>query len=433
MRRRTAAWLALVMLLALAGIALALRAGTRGPRAQVRATLSLAGSLGGADTAGFAHALAARPFRFPADHGPHPDFRTEWWYVTGNLVSAEGRRFGYELTFFRSALAPRPAPRASDWAARDVYMAHFTIGDSAGERFRAAERFERAAAGLAGASTAPWRVWVDDWSVSAPGEGRVEVVAPGERDLAGTRGAGAPHDAGGARDSTRAAPGFWPLHLVARDSIGALDLALAQGTAPVPQGEGGLSRKGPEPGDASYYYSLPRMPTSGWLEVGGRRYHVRGESWMDREWSTSALAPDEVGWDWFGLQLSDGRSLMLYRIRRRGGGISSFSAGTLVGVDGSARPLGRADAAVDVLGTWQSPLDGTRYPAGWHVRILSADLDLAIRPMLADQELNVSVRYWEGAVWLTGTAAGRSLAGRGFVELTGYGPAPRAPSSPGPR
>ncbi len=402
MRRRTAGLLAILAVAAAGATTLALRLGARAPGEPVRATLSLASALGAGDTAGFARALAPRPFRFPEDHGPHPAFQTEWWYFTGNLAAPDGRRFGYELTFFRRALAARAPARASDWGARDVYLAHFAITDSAAGRFRATERVERGAAGLAGARAAPWRVWLDDWS---------------------------------AQSADSVAPAFWPIRLVARDSVMALALTLDAGGRPVPEGQGGLSRKGPGPGDASYYYSLPRMPTAGWLEVGGHRYAVQGDSWMDREWSTSALAPDEVGWDWFALQLADGRALMLYLIRRRGGGVSPYSAGTLIGADGSARPLAAADVAVAVLGTWTSPLDGTRYPARWRLRIPSAGLDLDIRPMLADQELNVSVRYWEGAVWLTGSAAGRPVTGRGYVELTGYGarPARSAPSTLGPR
>lgn len=211
----------------------------------------------------------------------------------------------------------------------------------------------------------------------------------------------------------------------------ALDLSLGEGKPPVLQGEGGLSRKGPEPGNASYYYSLTRMPTTGSLQVGGERYRVSGDSWMDREWSTSALGPDEVGWDWFALQLSDGRELMLYRIRRRDGRISPYSAGTLVERDGRARPLAAGDALVEVLDTWASPRDGARYPAHWRVRVPAAALDVVVRPIVADQELNLAVRYWEGAVDVNGTAGGAPVGGRGYVELTGYGRAAAATATGG--
>ncbi len=435
--------------LAAAGAALALAVGCGrwggGGAEPVRATLSASAVLGGADTAGFARAAAARPFRFPADHGPHPGFRNEWWYFTGNLVAgdgADGRRFGYELTFFRTALVPQPPARASDWAASEVYMAHFALTDSAGGQFLARERFERGGSmALAGAyaGSEGLRVWLDDWSAASvwqcgsmgvwgkPGGARSPSCAPAAAVSPGGSGS-----VGIAASHTLTPPhshtGFWPLTVAAQDSGMALHLSLGEGKPPVLQGDRGLSRKGAAPGDASYYYSLTRMPTRGWLEVGGRRYVVSGESWMDREWSTSALGRDEVGWDWLALQLSDGRELMLYRIRRRDGTISPFSGGTLVGADGRTRALAAADARVDVTGTWASPRDGTRYPARWRVRVPSAGLDLDVRPILPDQELNLTFRYWEGAVNVIGRAGGRegAVAGHGYVELTGYGRQPAA-------
>ncbi len=387
MRRRMMALCALVLALVLVVIVAVADHGERAS-AQVRTTLSLATTLGGADTAGFARAIAPRVFHFPQDHGPHPGFRNEWWYFTGNLVAPGGRVFGYELTFFRTALTADSSRRASDWATRDVYMAHFAITDSAAGRFRARDRFARGAVGLAGADPAPWRVWLEDWRAKQT----ADTVAPSA---------------------------FWPVSLTARDSGMALDLTLGEGKPPVLQGDRGLSRKGPEPGDASYYYSLTRMPTSGWLEIGGRRYRVAGDSWMDREWSTSALGRDEVGWDWFALRLSDGRELMLYRIRRRDGRTSPYSAGTLVGRDGRSQGLAAGDVAIDVLRTWSSS-DGARYPAQWRIRVPAAGLDLQVRPVLADQELKLAFRYWEGAVAIAGSAAGKPVEGRGYVELTGY-------------
>jgi predicted secreted hydrolase len=439
MRRRSLALAGLVLLLAVAGVALALFAAGRAQREPVRATLSTSAVLGAGDTSGFERALAPRAFRFPADHGPHPGFRNEWWYFTGNLEAPDGRRFGYELTFFRSALVAREPPRASNWAARDAYMAHFAITDHAGGRFLARDRFARGAAGLAGASApdasgrgAGWRVWLEDWAATSDAaRGRHGDTAtrrsqwPMDPAVTGDAGLTGATEAPGGAASPRprvAVMAFWPIHLAAQDSGMRLDLTLGEGKAPVLEGEGGLSRKGPEPGNASYYYSLTRMPSAGWVEVGGRRFRVAGESWMDREWSTSALGRDEVGWDWFALQLSDGRELMLYRIRRRPGGISPFSAGTLVERDGSSRVLAAADARVDVLGSWASPRDGARYPAHWRVRVPGAGLDLEVRPIVADQELNLAVRYWEGAVDVRGVGAGGApLTGRGYVELTGYG------------
>lgn len=350
---------------------------------QVQARLGVAALLSG-DGSGFARALAPRPFAFPADHGPHPEYRNEWWYFTGNLATPAGRRFGFQLTFFRTALSARPAARDSAWASNQVYMAHFALSDVDGGRFYAFERFSRGALGLAGAEAAPFRVWLHDWS-----------AAGGEQEALPTR--------------LRAAQGG-----------AAIDLLLAVGKPVVLQGEAGLSRKGPEAGNASYYYSHTRLPTTGSVRVGEETFAVAGNSWLDREWSTSALGEELEGWDWFALQLDDGREVMFYRLRRRDGASDPLSAGTVVAADGTSRSLGAADCQLAVVDRWRSPRGGTFYPARWRLRLPAEDIDLEVTPLLADQELDLSVRYWEGAVSVRGTSAGRPIAGRGYVELTGY-------------
>ncbi len=354
------------------------------------ASLSVASALRTSSDQGYAKALAPRDFHFPADHGPHPEFRTEWWYYTGNLATAEGRRFGFQLTFFRSALAPAAPERASAWATRQAWLAHFTVSDVAGKRFHSFERWSRGAVGLAGAQGEPFRVWVKDWAAE-----------------------GAP---------------VFPMRLRAAEGPGgetAIDLVLQEGKPPVLQGERGLSRKGVEPGDASYYYSLTRMPTSGTVRVDGQSFPVTGASWMDREWSTSSLGGDQVGWDWLALQLSDGWDVMLYRLRRADGSADPTSSGTLIAPDGSSRPLHLADFQLEGSGEWRSPRSGARYPARWRLRVPGEELDLDVRPLLADQELDVSFRYWEGAVSIEGTHHGRPVQGQGYVELTGYAAPPR--------
>jgi len=353
--------------------------------APVRATLSVAGALTAAADAGFAYARGPRPLAFPRDHGPHPAFRTEWWYYTGNLTAASGRHFGFQLTFFRKALTATPVAGDSAWRASQVFMAHFALTDVAGRRFHAFERLDRGALGLAGATAEPFHVWVDDWSAAAPG------------------------------------PEALPMRLRAVDGDVAIDLALRSQKPLVLEGDRGLSRKGPAPGNASYYYSLTRLATRGVVTLGADTYQVSGSSWMDREWGTSALGPDEVGWDWFALQLADGRDLMFYRLRRRDGSASPFSAGTIVRGDGTTRALARDDAEVAELGTWRSPQTGVVYPSGWRLRIPRDRLDLELRPSLPDQELDLGVRYWEGAVDVSGNLDGRAIGGVGYVELTGYG------------
>ncbi|HYO52192.1 lipocalin-like domain-containing protein [Archangium sp.] len=353
--------------------------------------LTVADALGGKDggAEGYTRAFEPRELHFPEDHGPHPGFRTEWWYWTGNLSTADGRDFGYQLTLFRSALASEEKERASAWGTRQVYMGHLALSDIGGGRFHATERFSRGALGLAGSRAEPFRVWLEDWSAEATGDGAL------------------------------------PMRLTARGEGMSLSLVLEAGKPPVLQGDRGLSQKGPEPGNASYYYSLTRMPTRGQVTVEGRAYEVTGQSWMDREWSTSALGEDLVGWDWFSLQLSDGSELMYYQLRRRDGTADTFSAGTLVPALGEPVRLSREDVRLEVLATWKSPRSGTTYPARWRLAVPSRGLTLDIRPALADQELPVSVRYWEGSARLSGTHAGQPVRGRGYVELTGYGDAPQ--------
>lgn len=374
---------------------------------------------GNADLSGYARAVEPRDFSFPADHGPHPDFQSEWWYFVGNLdtESSEPRRhFGFQLTFFRFAVAPDPissADRTSAWASRQMWMAHFALSDLDGGRFHAFERFRRGALDLAGATAGEdaqngesgengenslFRVWLDDWSATG--------LEPGS---------------------------LLPLRLQAvetKDGVGevGLDLVLSPGKPTVLQGDRGLSRKGPEPGNASYYYSQTRMPAQGTVTLGGERFAVSGTAWMDREWSTSALGEGEVGWDWFSLQLTDADGepweLMLYQIRREDDSASPQSEGLWVKPDGTSRQVSWDDTEVDVLDRWQSPESGATYPAGWRLRLPDLDLDLTVQPLLVNQELDVSFRYWEGAVEITGTHAGKPVTGRGYVELTGYGERP---------
>ncbi len=352
-------------------------------------TLTVAESLGGGDSGeGYARAFTPRAFRFPEDHGPHPEFRTEWWYWTGNLETAEGRRFGYQFTLFRSALAPEAPERASRWGARQVYLGHFTVTDVEAGRFHAFERFSRGALGLAGSQAEPFRVWLEDWEARAGGDG------------------------------------VFPMRLRASAGGVTLELSLEAGKAPVLQGDKGLSQKSAEPGNASYYYSLTRMPSRGTVTVDGRAFPVTGTSWMDREWSTSALGPDQVGWDWFSLQLSDGSELMYYQLRKKDGSADPFSAGMLVPPQGEPVRLTREDVRLEVLDTWKSPRSGGVYPARWRLTVPSRQLQLTVTPLLADQELPVSFRYWEGANRLEGTHAGQPVTGLGYVELTGYADAP---------
>jgi len=348
-----------------------------------------------------------RVLRFPADHAAHPSYRTEWWYYTGHLWVADDSTdspgaapgpvqpadFGFQLTFFRSGVARPETPRASAWALRDIYFAHLALGDFGARRFHAAERMMRDALGLAGADTAAYRVWIDDWSA--------ELAADGSHRL-------------------RAAEG----------DEHAVDLTLVPTKPPALHGTAGYSRKGEAPGQASYYYSLPRLSATGSVRVGERTVRVRGEAWMDHEFTTGELAADLVGWDWFGLQLDDGTELMLYLLRRADGTPAPASSGSLIDRDGRVTPLARDAFSVVADATWRSAASGAEYPARWRVAVPSSALELTLEPRLADQELvtreSTGVTYWEGAVSVRGTRAGAPIAGRGFVELTGYATAFRA-------
>jgi predicted secreted hydrolase len=373
----------------------------RGPRAAWLLALAAAGgvALAGAPptelagvvatqpASGFAQVLAPRAFSFPADHGPHAEYRQEWWYTTGNLDAADGERFGFELTFFRYALAPaaqalRPAS-ASAWRTDTIYMAHFAVTDLTRQSFVFAQQLSRAALGLAGAQGSPLRVWVDDWYLrSAPD-----------------------------------APSSWQLRAAQHGYE--LELDLDASAAPVLNGAQGLSVKSQVPGDASYYYSMPRVRARGQLKRDGRTLSVHGLAWFDREWGSGGLGAQQVGWDWFALQLEDGSALMFYALRARDGGRDPHSAGTWVEPSGTTRALQSDQVAIEVGAHWSSPR-GVAYPAAWRLRVPELALDVAVQPVLADQELDSTPRYWEGAVDVHGTRAGQTLNGRGYVELVGY-------------
>jgi predicted secreted hydrolase len=348
----------------------------------------------GPDVSRFARATQARPFVLPKDHGPHLEYQTEWWYYTGNLTSADGRRFGFQFTFFRRGFSPGPPPEGGGLSARHVYFAHFAITDVAARRHAAAERFSRGAGGLAGATGEPFAVWLEDWRAASTNwyGHTVRVVA------------------------NDAEAGLW------------LDLELRATKPLVAHGDRGLSRKSDEPGNASYYVGYTRMAARGRVgtpsrleeSAGPAVVDVAGEAWFDHEWSTSALGPGAVGWDWFSLQLDDGRELMHFQIRRADGSIEPASGGTLVGRDGRTRRLAREDVAIVILDHWTSPESGARYPSRWRLRVPSAGLDLVVEPWLEDQEMRTSFVYWEGAVRVSGTSGGRPASGRGFIELTGY-------------
>lgn len=335
--------------------------------------------------AGFLRVEGPQALAFPQDLGPHPDYQVEWWYYTGNLDSADGQHFGYQLTFFRRSIAPPAdvAARPSTWATNQVYMAHFALTDVAGQRFLSFERLQRGAAGLAGAESEPqFRVWLEDWSIQLEMDGKFQLHA-------------------------------------AQDGL-ALDLELQDAKGITLEGDRGFSQKGSEPGNASTYFSQTRLETRGTVQIQGQTDRVNGLSWMDHEFSTSALGHGQVGWDWFALQSSDGSELMIYNLRQGQAGQDPFSGGTYIAVDGKTQTLKPVDFKIRNLASWMSPHTGANYPSRWQVDIPVLGLSLDVEPYLADQENRLSFTYWEGAVHFKGQHDGVAVTGVGYVELTGY-------------
>jgi predicted secreted hydrolase len=319
----------------------------------------------------------------PADHVSHPAYKIEWWYYTGNLETDRGRRFGYQLTFFRVGVEFATL-NPSKLAVRDVFIAHAAVTDAEGKQYLYGERVSRAGVGAAGAGTFEYRVWNGDWQAHA---------------------------------------GYGRHTLQARDDKFSFDLDLLEDRPAVLNGDHGYSQKGATPGNATEYYSLTRMPTEGAIYVNGERFAVKGHSWMDHEFGTTFLEKTQQGWDWLSLQLDDGTDLMAFRMRHADGTVDPQSSGTLVGKGAPSRRLMAADFTLTPGRVWTSPSSGGKYPVEWQVAVSGENLQLTVTPALDDQEIvgtRTSVKYWEGAVDVKGTRGGQPIAGRGYLEMTGY-------------
>jgi predicted secreted hydrolase len=330
-------------------------------------------------------ALPGYRYEFPRDHFNHPDFQTEWWYYTGNLRSADGHRFGFELTFFRQAVDRDPAKTAA-WDVRDLYLAHLALSDLDGRRFYHAKRTSRAGPGLAGVSERDGRIWNGNWQIGwQRGEQKLQAV----------------------------------------DDRFELHFTLRSEKSPVIHGENGVSQKAEGPGRASHYISLTRLVANGRIELAGKQFDVAGLAWMDHEFFTHQLAANQVGWDWLSLQLDDKTELMLFRIRRRDGSIDPYSAGTFVDAQGKSTHLRTSDFTLQPLSdTWTSPITHAVYPIRWGISIPRLGVDLEAKTLLSSQELTgdskLAPSYWEGAITLTGHEGNTPLAGVGYLEMTGY-------------
>jgi predicted secreted hydrolase len=360
----------------------------------VIAAIAFAASAFAADPAPVAadtwqRAIGPWTWSFPRDHGAHPNFKSEWWYFTGNLKEkGTGRPFGYQLTIFRQGVQIHPAQKNSKWAVRDFYFGHFTISDIEKNEFHVAEKVSRGALDEADADTDRMDVNLGKW----------DIVQVEELDNV--------------------------IRLVANAPDMELALEAHPSKPPALEGINGLSQKSSGAGNASYYYSFPRLDTNGGLTLAGKTYDVSGLSWFDHEFSTSSLGPDEVGWDWFCIQLGNNEDIMLYALRDKSGAIDPASEGTWIKADGTTERLMPGSFTIAKQGTWKSPHSGATYPAGWHVTIPGHRADLTVTPAMADQELNLSkmgkLAYWEGACTITGHIGDADVKGVGYTELTGY-------------
>lgn len=322
--------------------------------------------------------VTPRPLVFPRDHGAHPDYRIEWWYLTGWLRTERGEDVGVQVTFFRARSEWRTQSPAA-LAPRQFVFAHAALADATLGRLRHDQRGGRTGLGLAGADEATTRVWIDDWALALEGDRYVASVTG--KDF-----------------------GY---------------LLAFRVTAPLLlQGEAGYSRKGPSPGQASHYYSRPHLSVSGTIERDGRRETVTGEAWLDHEWSSQIMAADAVGWDWCGVNLAGGGALMAFIMRDRAGA-PLYAAGTLRAPAGAVRTFGPREVAFEPLRRWRSPRTGATYPVGARVAVGGRNFELM--PLMDDQELDsrtsTGTIYWEGAV--RASEQGQAV-GRGYLELTGY-------------
>ena len=326
-------------------------------------------------------ALPGWRYEFPRDHHAHPDFKTEWWYFTGNLEAEDGRRFGFQLTFFRQGV--RRGAADSRFAVDDIKLAHFAVTDIGARRFHHAQKVSRGAFGEAGFAGGDRIAWIGDWELVSTGEGK--------------------------------------FRLAARDKDFALSLDLAAGKPPVFHGENGVSQKSAGEGRASHYYSFTRLEASGTLELEGKPIAVRGLAWFDQEWATNQLTENQTGWDWLSMQFDDGSELMLFQIRLKDGGRDPFSHGTWIAADGKSVPIKHADFELQPGRTWRSDETGGEYPVEWSVRIPKLALKVSVEAALDGQELVLRpISYWEGSVGARGRRGDAAISGRGYLEMTGY-------------
>lgn len=326
----------------------------------------------------FRQATPGYRYQFPRDHFDHPEFRTEWWYYTGNVHARDGHRYGFELVFFRQGQRRDPAPSPSAWRVEDLYLAHLALTDIDGHHFRYQKRLNRAGPGIAGIDFDNRRIWNGNWEArwdKTSSAQTLSAVADGIR----------------------------------------LSLRLTALKPAIIQGENGISQKAEGAGKASYYVSFPRLEADG--TVNG--VPVSGTAWMDHEWFSNQMETNQQGWDWFSIQLDNHTEFMLFQLRHTDGIIDPYSAGTYIAADGRATHLKRTDFELQPRKYWTSPKTAARYPTEWRISIPSLHIALDCVAAIPGQELisedSAGPTYWEGAVTYSG-----SFPGVGYLEMTGY-------------
>ncbi|HSM25475.1 MAG TPA: lipocalin-like domain-containing protein [Anaerolineaceae bacterium] len=331
----------------------------------------------------FQKAVELRDFQFPEDFGAHPEYLTEWWYYTGNLLTEDDRHFGYQLTFFRRAITEKPnLLRESNWSTNQIYLAHFAITDTENKSHYVTDQISRGANELAGTKTDPYfSIWLNNWEIQQINDNLFSMKA--------------------------------------KDENFEIDFQLEDGKGVIFHGEAGLSQKGEEEGNASYYFSQTRLITNGQLRIEDQWFDVDGFSWMDHEFGTSTLGENQIGWDWFSLQLDNNTELMLFQIRNNDGSTSPFSSGSLISDTGETTVVKLDDFKINVLDTWKNE-EQVSYPSRWKIMVEAYDIELEIIPVINNQEMKLFFQYWEGAVLVQGMVNGDPVSGYGYVELTGY-------------
>ena len=328
----------------------------------------------GMNGGGFASVIPGKTFAFPADHGPHPDYRIEWWYVTTNLMDAAGIAYGAQWTLFRQAM--QPGAQQEGWANQQIWMGHAAV--TRADTHRYSETFARGGVGQAGVEPKPFRAWIDSWQMRGLDPMRDDTIAP--------------------------------LELTASGTDFSYTLRLDADRALVLQGDGGYSKKS-ERGQASYYYSQPYFKVAGSITIDDKPAQVTGRAWMDREWSSQPLTSDQTGWDWLSLHLNEGEKLMLFRLRQADG--NNYRSGNWILPAGKTEQLASAD--IEMTPTAFTEIEGRRIPVAWRIAIPRLALSIECSPLNAKSWMATSFRYWEGPISFRG-----SHGGVGYLEMTGY-------------